>query len=65
MSETNEKHLRALQHLIEDSSIDTLKVSLESMFKEFLLAHEDSYPLNYHNVINDYFFLKEFLDKVG
>ena len=64
-NESNAAVLRAVNHLIDDSSANNLKVSVGALFREYLTSFDDGvFPLNYHQVVNDFYYLKDFLTKI-
>jgi hypothetical protein len=64
-NESNEAVLRAVSLLLDDSSPTILKVSLDDLFREYLTSFEQGvFPLNYHQVVNDHYFLQDFLTKL-
>jgi hypothetical protein len=64
-NESNEAILRAVKHLLDDNSASNIQKSLASLQREFLTSFEAGvFPLDYHDVINDYYFLTDFLEKL-
>ncbi len=63
--EANTELIRAINHLLDDSSVSSLNTSLDSLFREYLTSFEEGvFPLDYHQVVNDYYFLIDFLSKL-
>ena len=64
-NETNTELIRAINHLLDDSSVSSLNTSLDSLFREYLTSFEEGvFPLNYHQVVADFYYLQDFLGKI-
>jgi hypothetical protein len=61
-TDTDDDVLRAVTHLLDDSSTTNLKGSLDALLREYLTSFEQGvFPLHYHQVVNDQYYLQDFL----
>jgi len=65
MKEANKDILRHLKFMLEDSPVESLKRSLEEMFKAYLLSlTNDTMPFYLKETIQDYYNMIDFLDSL-
>jgi len=59
-----DNRLVALEQLLEFSSPQQLRVSIESMFHAYLMDVDRAMPIDYKQVVEDRYILLEFLKKI-
>jgi hypothetical protein len=68
-NEADAELVRRFKHMLDYSTVESLKKSLELIFQEYLLAQPDGvYPNNFTKSIEDYYNLLDFIkamEKLG
>ena len=64
MEKEQEQQLKAVNDLLEFSSVKSLQKSLRVMFQTYLLDSDNVMPANFKDVVEDQYFLMEFLQEL-